>query len=83
MNFFGNVGKSVDNFFEIHFIDMCFRMLFHILCIVKSSPFFVEKINFKKKRNYTYTLCPFFKNNTIYGENTRDTYINETVSIIY
>ncbi|BCC51916.1 hypothetical protein BCJMU07_1266 [Bacillus cereus] len=34
-NFFKNKVKFVDNFFEKHFIDMSFRMLFHSHCIEK------------------------------------------------
>jgi len=36
-NIFVNMVKFVDNFFEKHFIDMSFRMLFHSLCIEKNG----------------------------------------------
>lgn len=35
VNFLKNKVKFVDKFFEKHFIDMSFRMLFHSLCIEK------------------------------------------------
>lgn len=37
VNFFKNKVKFVDNFFEKHFIDMSFRMLFHSHCIEKTA----------------------------------------------
>lgn len=66
-NFFKNKVKFVDNFFEKHFIDMSFRMLFHSHCIEKNR-LSCRKVKFKKERIYTYILCLILKRNTIYRE---------------
>ncbi|PED08928.1 hypothetical protein COE90_06915 [Bacillus pseudomycoides] len=58
-NIFVNMIKFVDNFFEKHFIDMSFRMLFHSLCIEKKD-LSCRKVKVKKRKNlYIYLVSCF------------------------
>ncbi|PEM90058.1 hypothetical protein CN639_11535 [Bacillus toyonensis] len=59
VNFFLNEVKFVDNFFEKHFIDMSFRMLFHSHCIEKNRRS-CRKVKVKKRKNlYIYLVSCF------------------------
>ncbi|PFB29843.1 hypothetical protein CN388_06640 [Bacillus cereus] len=59
-NFFKNKVKFVDNFFEKHFIDMSFRMLFHSHCIEKNR-LSCRKVKFKKRKNLYIYLVSYFE----------------------
>ncbi|PEB54808.1 hypothetical protein CON65_08600 [Bacillus pseudomycoides] len=59
VNIFIKMVKFVDNFFEKHFIDMSFRMLFHSLCI-KKNDLLCRKVKFKKRKIlYIYLVSCF------------------------
>ncbi|TBX91494.1 hypothetical protein E0M29_13240 [Bacillus cereus] len=59
-NFFKNKVKFVDNFFEKHFIDMSFRMLFHSDSIEKNR-LFCRKVKVKKRKNLYIYLVSYFE----------------------
>ncbi|MRQ29057.1 hypothetical protein EKV71_06495 [Bacillus anthracis] len=59
-NFFKNKVKFVDNFFEKHFIDMSFRMLFHSHCIEKNRRS-CRKVKVKKRKNLYIYLVSYFE----------------------
>ncbi|KAB7657889.1 hypothetical protein CN470_06325 [Bacillus cereus] len=60
VNFFKNKVKFVDNFFEKHFIDMSFRMLFHSHCIEKKQ-LSCRKVKVKKRKNLYIYLVSYFE----------------------
>ncbi|MBE7102933.1 hypothetical protein FT637_07700 [Bacillus cereus] len=60
VNFLKNKVKFVDNFFEKHFIDMSFRMLFHSLCIEKNRRS-CRKVKVKKRKNLYIYLVSYFE----------------------
>ncbi|PKJ56485.1 hypothetical protein CWE34_08790 [Bacillus sp. SN10] len=59
-NFFKNKVKFVDKFFEKHFIDMSFRMLFHSHCIEKNR-LSCRKVKVKKRKNLYIYLVSYFE----------------------
>ncbi|KOS28894.1 hypothetical protein ADK18_06730 [Bacillus anthracis] len=59
-NFIKNKVKFVDNFFEKHFIDMSFRMLFHSHCIEKNRRS-CRKVKVKKRKNLYIYLVSYFE----------------------
>ncbi|PEC58860.1 hypothetical protein COM15_30530 [Bacillus wiedmannii] len=60
VNFFKNKVKFVDDFFEKHFIDMSFRMLFHRYCIEKKR-LSCRKVKVKKRKNLYIYLVSYFE----------------------
>ncbi|OJD68937.1 hypothetical protein BAU25_05035 [Bacillus albus] len=59
-DFFKNKVKFIDNFFEKHFIDMSFRMLFHSRSIEKNR-LFCLKVKFKKRKNLYISVVSCFE----------------------
>ncbi|PHD77053.1 hypothetical protein COF50_30450, partial [Bacillus toyonensis] len=59
INFFKNEVKFADNFFEKHFIDMSFRMLFPSHCIEKNRRS-CRKVKVKKRKNLYIYLVSYF-----------------------
>ncbi len=60
VNFFKNKVNFVDNFFENHFIDVSFRMLFHSDCIEKKWLSY-RKVEVKKRKNLYMYLVSYFE----------------------
>ncbi|AWC28045.1 hypothetical protein CG478_008785 [Bacillus cytotoxicus] len=60
LNIFVKMVKFIDNFFEKHFIDMSFRMLFHSHCI-KKNDCLCRKVKVKKRKNLYIHLVSCFK----------------------
>ncbi|PEW18381.1 hypothetical protein CN439_13855 [Bacillus cereus] len=58
-NFFQNKVRIVDNFFEKHFIDLSFRMLFHSNCIKKKRLSCRKVKVIKRKTLYMYLVSYF------------------------
>ncbi|PHD21358.1 hypothetical protein COF37_21385 [Bacillus wiedmannii] len=59
-DFFGNKVKFINNFFDNHFIDMSFRMLFYRHCSGKKR-LFCLKVKVNKRRNLYIYLVSFFE----------------------
>ncbi len=57
---FENKVNFVENFFEKHFIDMSFRMLFHKHCIEKKR-LSCRKVKVKKRKNLYIYLVSYFE----------------------